>query len=299
NPCKKCPGPFPCSPVKWSLSLISQTKVNNIPSFNRILQQPLNITHTGPNDSDFECFYTGSPALACEDQKGTIEGYDSHGNKKCYYLCPKGKTRKDGFGCDAGCPSGQIWTGVQCVETCVRNPAVPIHSQLGIKLGGVCTVALVLNGCKATYIPLAYVPSIGMCIQVPTGLGSTDYLRAKTLLTLTVTGFDESGNAVSFKPCPSGQVWIGSQCMEYCEGVRERAKTSGYDSPSLMPGIKLNNKCHFPCYQRGSSNSCVFVPKLSLWLQKTKTMNNERLNHPRHILNRLWTMDYNDYLLFF
>ncbi|MCZ0933484.1 MAG: hypothetical protein OXJ52_10100 [Oligoflexia bacterium] len=202
NACKKCAGPFPCSPVKWSLSLISQTKVNNIPSFNRILQQPLNITHTGPNDSDFECgFLASQPQLACEDQKGTIEGY-SHGNKKCYYLCPKGKTRKDGFGCDAG--------------------------------------------------------------------------------------------------CPSGQVWIGSQCVEYCEGIRERAGQVGYDPPSLMPGIKLNNKCHFPCFnQNTSNNTCIFVPKLSLWLQRTKTMNNERLNHPKHILLRSWFLDYNDYLLFF
>ena len=74
NACKKCSGPFPCPSVKWSLSLVSQTYVNQAPSFNRLLEKALVLTHTGPNDSDFECFLSAPPSTAnCEDLKGTID----------------------------------------------------------------------------------------------------------------------------------------------------------------------------------------------------------------------------------
>ena len=55
DPCKKCTGTYPCPSVKWSLSLISQTYINDIPSMNRVVAMPIIVTHTGPNDSDFEC----------------------------------------------------------------------------------------------------------------------------------------------------------------------------------------------------------------------------------------------------
>ena len=87
NACKKCSGPFPCPSVKWSLSLVSQTYVNQVPSFNRLLEKALVITHTGPNDSDFECFNKAtSTSSTCPS--GYELSVDSHGNSTCVE-CPK------------------------------------------------------------------------------------------------------------------------------------------------------------------------------------------------------------------
>ena len=229
NACKKCSGPFPCPSVKWALSLVSQTYVNQVPSFNRLLEKALVITHTGPNDSDFECFLTAPPsALACEDRKGTIEGYDSHGNKKCYYLCPKGKTRKDGFGCD--CPTGYLWTGTQCVKTC--SPTLADSSaftrKIGVKVSGKC-IGIYDNNI-GNIIPSLGISVIFLTLFPAMNIGSLT--KAIIKLGETAQGFDENGNPISFRPCPSGQVWIGSRCLEYCESTMRVKSGTTHGPPS-------------------------------------------------------------------
>ena len=267
NACKKCSGPFPCPSVKWSLSLVSQTYVNQVPSFNRLLEKALVLTHTGPNDSDFECFLTAPPSTAnCEDLKGTIEGYDSHGNKKCYYLCPKGKTRKDGFGCD--CPTGYLWTGTQCAESCsFANPSW--GTFYGVKLDSKCFNFMSFSlGTNAMFIP-------GLGIFISSAYNShfsgSIFNRQKYALELgnTVQGFDENDNPVSFKPCPSGQVWIGSKCAEYCQET-QNLFSGGVSVPYTVPGIKIKNRCYSPCLNTGFGYQCFFIPKLQIWLFYTK-----------------------------
>ena len=268
NACKKCSGPFPCPSVKWSLSLVSQTYVNQVPSFNRLLEKALVLTHTGPNDSDFECFLTAPPsALACEDRKGTIEGYDSHGNKKCYYLCPKGKTRKDGFGCD--CPTGYAWTGTQCLEKCQKS------STPGYKLNGQCIV-----GHTSSQDFPHYAPSIGLFVSYVGSSIINQYQHIKLLIKLgeTAQGFDENGNPISFRPCPSGQVWIGSRCLEYCESNQSLLGQGSVvaTTPGVVGGIKLNGGCLLPCFNTASiyNASCIFIKGLNIWMQYTTAMKN-------------------------
>ncbi|MCZ0932611.1 MAG: hypothetical protein OXJ52_05610, partial [Oligoflexia bacterium] len=278
--CKKCAGPFPCPPVKWSLSLISQTKVNNIPSFNRVLKQSLTLTHTGPNDSDFVCgFLASQPQLACEDRKGTIEGWDSHGNKKCFYLCPKGKTRKDGSGCD--CPTGYAWTGTQCAETCKTFPGASYRN--GLKVNGQCfdTTSIATVGIFSPSLKMFISPN---SIPEPYVHGEHSvyrlFRRMKHLLNTvnTVTGFDENGNMESFNICPSGKVWIGSKCVEYCNDAmqyyREDGTSSFFIHTGKASGIKINGLCHYMCFKDGSINEpiCRFMRNLGLWILDTKNI---------------------------
>ena len=49
--CSSC-GSFPCT-QGWILSLISQTYVNNVPSFNRIMEIPFSVVHTSA--TNFTC----------------------------------------------------------------------------------------------------------------------------------------------------------------------------------------------------------------------------------------------------
>ena len=303
NACKKCSGPFPCPSVKWSLSLVSQTYVNQVPSFNRLLEKALVLTHTGPNDSDFECFLTAPPSTAsCGDLKGTIEGYDSHGNKKCYYLCPKGKTRKDGSSCD--CPTGYAWTGTQCVEKCQLTStitSIPTIYQ-GLKVKGIC------SSLNTYFVPFAhsiFVPSLGFFVGnhilvSAFSLTSTDkptLSRAALDTGKTVAGYDENGNRVSFKPCPSGQVWIGSQCAELCTAAKQIVTRSSGSPPLSLPGIKIKGKCRHLCYggfqlmmSGGGGPLCFFVPRLKTWFLYTSDVfhppssifNTSDTNHNTH-----------------
>ena len=95
TPCKKCTGgSFPCPSVKWSLTLISQTYINGLPSFNRILKIPVIVTHTGSADSDFDCNKSSSiapssstPSIDLSDAKCNtgemLQGFDTNGVKVC------------------------------------------------------------------------------------------------------------------------------------------------------------------------------------------------------------------------
>ena len=278
NACKKCSGPFPCPSVKWSLSLVSQTYVNQVPSFNRLLEKALVLTHTGPNDSDFECFLTAPPsALACEDRKGTIEGYDSHGNKKCYYLCPKGKTRKDGFGCD--CPTGYFWNGKQCLKVCNLVSGNPISGLVkGIEIDGKC-LYFDSNPLRDSFWNYYFVPSLGFFLmgeQIHYSKGSSSLTileRSKYVINLgqqKVQGFDENGNSVSFKPCPNQYIWYGSQCLEYCEGINNPVSATGATftpySGYSQAGVKINGHCYFNCNSvMNHSLHCFFVPSLNAY----------------------------------
>lgn len=47
-----CSGP--CT-KQWSLALISQSKVNNIPTFNRIMEIPITVTYNSATATDFTC----------------------------------------------------------------------------------------------------------------------------------------------------------------------------------------------------------------------------------------------------
>ena len=276
NACKKCSGPFPCPSVKWSLSLVSQTYVNQVPSFNRLLEKALVLTHTGPNDSDFECFLTAPPSTAnCEDLKGTIEGYDSHGNKTCYYLCPKGKTRKDGSGCD--CPTGYFWTGTQCGKSC--NFTAPQGTYYGIKLNNICFPYNGTGGYSN------FIPSIGlftlehMTTYPHSSSTVVNKIKYKLDLGNKVQGFDENGNPVFFKPCPSGQVWIGSQCVEYCQSTQTVDRPGDpYGTYHNVPGIKIKNSCYSICSYIPFTNRCFFVPKLQVWLLETQEIQSKLPN---------------------
>ena len=86
--CQKCSSP-PCSPPKkWSLSLISQTNVNGIPSFNNIFKLPVVITHTGADQYDFKCnqqnLGSGIDFTDADCGSGQVlQGFDTSGNKIC------------------------------------------------------------------------------------------------------------------------------------------------------------------------------------------------------------------------
>ena len=102
--CQKCAGSFPCPPIQWSLSLISQSFVSGVPKFNSILKIPLVITHTGPNNNDFECGRT-SPGIDLSNANcpsgQVLTGFNTHGNKICVRKGPS----------NVNCPSGQVLTG--------------------------------------------------------------------------------------------------------------------------------------------------------------------------------------------
>ena len=275
NACKKCSGPFPCPSVKWSLSLVSQTYVNQVPSFNRLLEKALVLTHTGPNDSDFECFLTAPPSTAnCEDLKGTIEGYDSHGNKKCYYLCPKGKTRKDGSECD--CPTGYTWTGTQCLKICTKTGTISGYTLYGVTVNGQC----IIHAPSRRQQSSIFAPSLGLFVnytQDVTGISAPPAInKTKFALNLgkTVQGFDENNNPVSFKPCPSGQVWAGSKCLEYCTKTNTRPLGS-HHSRTTWAGLKINNKCYPICISPSYMQGCFFVQNLQVWFIMTQDIRYE------------------------
>ncbi|MCZ0932509.1 MAG: hypothetical protein OXJ52_05085, partial [Oligoflexia bacterium] len=61
----------------------------------------------------------------------------------------------------------------------------------------------------------------------------------------TVTGYDENGTRVSFKPCPSGEVWIGFKCAKTCDQF--------WDGTSFhtMYGVEINGYCVAPCQKAG------------------------------------------------
>ena len=265
DPCKKCTGTYPCPSVKWSLSLISQTYINDIPSMNRVVDLPIVVTHTGPNDSDFECNSASQAQVGCE--RGAIEGFDSHGNKKCFYLCPKGKLRKNGFGCD--CPTGHFWTGTQCVEDC-SNAA-----DKKIKINTTCTKFLFeRQGHFAAIIPSlgVFVPLDHLQLHPDFTLNPSNHLneQLKNIYKFgeSVTGFDENGNKVSFKPCPSGQTWIGSQCLEYCQNTGNATLRQTSFTP-LTSGVKINGSCYIPCIKSNSihNDGCSFQHEARLWVQ--------------------------------
>ena len=140
QPCKKCSA-CNCPSVKWSLSLISQSYINGLPSFNRIVQVPLKLTHTGPGDSDFECgytanggqvqqgsicdcpahrpYWTGSQCLPCPGGK-VSDGTLPRKNATC--VCPSNTPKWDGSNCVA-CPSNTPqWNGSQCVACPSNTP---------------------------------------------------------------------------------------------------------------------------------------------------------------------------------
>ena len=140
QPCKKCSA-CNCPSVKWSLSLISQSYINGLPSFNRIVQVPLKLTHTGPGDSDFECgytanggqvqqgsicdcpahrpYWTGSQCLPCPGGK-VSDGTLPRKNATC--VCPSNTPQWNGSQCVA-CPSNTPqWNGSQCVACPSNTP---------------------------------------------------------------------------------------------------------------------------------------------------------------------------------
>ncbi|MDE0092505.1 MAG: hypothetical protein OXN83_04375 [Oligoflexia bacterium] len=51
------PPPTPTSPCtkRWSVSLISQSRINNALSFNRIMKIPITVNYTGTGNNDFTC----------------------------------------------------------------------------------------------------------------------------------------------------------------------------------------------------------------------------------------------------
>ena len=83
--CAKCASP-PCNPKRWSLSLISQTSINGVPSFNQILKLPLIVRYTGPNDEDFQCNQVSTNIdltdALCSGSL-VLKGFDTNGNKIC------------------------------------------------------------------------------------------------------------------------------------------------------------------------------------------------------------------------
>ena len=131
KPCKKCTGSFPCSPVKWTISLISQTYINGLPSFNRVLKTPIVVTHISSNAGDFVCNKPAFQSINLSDANcpagEVLQGFDTNGNKVCVKpllsntSCPSGEvlTGLDSSGSvvcvkplsNTSCPSGEVLTG--------------------------------------------------------------------------------------------------------------------------------------------------------------------------------------------
>ena len=86
--CAKCPAPYsaPSCTKNWSLSLISQTNINGVPSFNRIVKLPITVRHTGAGNNAFECNQVSSSIDLTDADCGSgnvLQGFNTNGSKNC------------------------------------------------------------------------------------------------------------------------------------------------------------------------------------------------------------------------
>ena len=101
---------------------------------------------------------------------------------------------------------------------------------------------------------------------------------------MTAQGFDENDNPVSFRPCPSGQVWTGFKCLNHCTVTKTLTTTGlGYlQSHSLgLPGLRINSQCRPICHNTTTSldkSACFFVPNLNVYLLITHELKLEIYN---------------------
>ncbi|MCZ0931594.1 MAG: hypothetical protein OXJ52_00350, partial [Oligoflexia bacterium] len=181
-------------------------------------------------------------------------------------------------------PTGYTWTGTQCVEICTK--IFGLETFHGMKLvAGRCFPFGMNSGSGSSYSVL--IPSLGLFVSLgldyPTYSNNKIFNKMKYAFDLgnTIQGFDENENQVSFKPCPSGQVWIGSRCVEYCAET-QTIEGIGYTHTSSMPGIKIQNQCYPTCIRLfgmfSKKNNCFFVPHLKVWLLHTREVVNSLPN---------------------
>ena len=271
QPCKKCSA-CNCPSVKWSLSLISQSYVNGLPSFNRIVQVPLKLTHTGPDDSDFECgytpnggqvqqgsicdcpahrpYWTGSQCLPCPGGK-VSDGTLPRKNATC--VCPSNTPQWNGSNCVA-CPSNTPhWNGSQCVacpsntphwngSQCVACPSNTPH----------------WNGSQCVACPSSQPKWNGSnCVACPTGQSWNGSQCITTIPTICSGGQIKQGsNCV----CPSSAPnWNGSQCVSSiptCSGGQVRQGNSCI-CPSSQPKWNGSNCVACLTGQTWNGSNCV------------------------------------------
>ena len=239
QPCKKCSA-CNCPSVKWSLSLISQSYINGLPSFNRIVQVPLKLTHTGPDDSDFECgytanggqvqqgsicdcpahrpYWTGSQCLPCPGGK-VSDGTLPRKNATC--VCPSNTPQWNGSQCVA-CPSNTPqWNGSQCVACPSNTP----------KWDGSQCVTCPSN--KPQW-------NGSQCVACPTGQNWNGTQCVTPTSTCTGGRIKQGSNCV----CPSSAPnWNGSQCVSSiptCSGGQVRQGNSCV-CPSSTPNWDGSN----------------------------------------------------------
>ncbi|MCZ0932525.1 MAG: hypothetical protein OXJ52_05170 [Oligoflexia bacterium] len=199
NACKKCAGPFPCSPVKWALSLVSQSIVSGVPRFNSLVKIPLLITHTGANDSDFECnSSSSSPGLdlsnaLCPAGK-VLQGFDSSGNKVCLT--------------SSACDGGSTWSSSQSKCVCPNNQSF---------IGDQC-------GCKGN---IAFVDTNSNQCVCPSGQGMSNY-SIHALEPCTCPNNKPQWNGTNCIPCALNT---------FRDGLYNRCKCHSSSMPLIRAGI--------------------------------------------------------------
>ncbi|MCZ0932684.1 MAG: hypothetical protein OXJ52_06005 [Oligoflexia bacterium] len=137
---------------KWILNLVSQSKVNNIPSCNRIMEISISITSTGSGADHLTCLGSSSPS-PCDCVGGQI--WDSS-FQNC--VCPSHRPNWNGsqcISCAGGqiwdsssqtcvCPSGANWNGSSCV-TCSTGQTWNSVSKTCVSTSSLCPTGYILT----------------------------------------------------------------------------------------------------------------------------------------------------------
>ena len=243
EPCKKCAGSYPqnCE-KKWSLSLISQTTINNMSSFNKIFKIPIIIKHTGTADSEFECNSptgTSLSGISCQTTE-VLTGFDNAGQPVCVPAFDFS---------NADCGAGQTLQG---------------FDTNGQKI---CVVA----GAPPTPCPPGKVMQNGVCVNQTSGCSATT--RSNCRLSAKTSGSSGSckSGLVGFcnYKCNNGS-WteisntcrVGANCASLdggsCQTISSyHGDTSGYCKSGYT------GTCKYKCYNgtwTPVSNNCVLSP---------------------------------------
>ncbi|MCZ0932447.1 MAG: hypothetical protein OXJ52_04765 [Oligoflexia bacterium] len=236
NACKKCPGPFPCPPVKRSLSLISQSIVNGAPRFNPILRAPLIVTHTGPNDNDFECNSSSpSPGLDLSNvmcaQGEALQGFDTTGNK----ICIAGGTDINNI----SCPVDQYLRGFDSSGDIICTPVSGTACTGGSIWSSSASKCVCPTGqhfeneqCRCNGDVAFWDTSLNRCV-CPSGKGFVGYQRRNIYM------YQEGCKCSTSRPH-----WTGTMCIP-CTGGKVKEITGRFnrcDCPSTWPFWNPNSK---------------------------------------------------------
>ena len=264
----------PCT-KRWSFNLISQTVINNVPSFDGLVKTPIFVTFIGdPADSDenYACCQPG------ERMDGNVcvpidcaAGQSLEGNE-C--VCPAGQTKQGGSCVAITCPTGQRLQGSSCVAiTCPTgqrlqgSSCVSITCPTGQRLQGSSCVSITCptgqrlqgNSCVSITCPTGQRLQGSSCVSItcPTG----QRLQGSSCVAITCPQYHSlRGNTCVRTSCPTGQRLQGNTCVTSTPPPSTPYRPSSCIAPVFYGGGREGHGAYV-CpggqhYDRGNEPAC-------------------------------------------